>query len=341
MTTLSTASGGSVTGREEFSGEVYEWIIHTLTAFICLCGLVGNGKVVWILGLCTQRRYFVIYILNLAIADFGTLLALLIRETSLPFHKPQKLTLSVLYSLFFFTHSASVYLLTAISVERCLSVLSPIWYQRHLAGHASASISFLLWAFSGLLSGGLLLFCTVLSFETYKTAVNVICSVNVLVFTPLMVASALALFVKIYCYSRGHRPPRVYSAILVTLLCFIIFAIPLSAVHVILINSKHYSRMAVEISVLSASFNSSVNPLIYYYAGRDGKHWYNQVSCRRKKYYKINTGTQSQIHDYGKNSGWAGEREESEKLRLLSVRDSLMIRYRQIHGQPLHLISSH
>ncbi|XP_015283880.1 PREDICTED: mas-related G-protein coupled receptor member H-like [Gekko japonicus] len=273
MTTLNTTSGGSTTGREEFSGEVYEWIIHTLTAFICLCGLVGNGKVIWILRLCTQRRYFVIYILNLAIADFGTLVALLIRETSLPFHKPQTLTLSILYSLFFFTHSASLYLLTAISMERCLSVLSPIWYQRHRTGYASTSVSFLLWAFAGLLSGGLLLFCTVVSFETYKMAVSVICGVNVLIFTPLMVASTLTLFTKIYCYSQGHPLPRVYSAILVTLLCFIIFAIPLSAVHIILIYSKHYSRAALEISVLSASFNSSINPLIYYYIGRDGNNW--------------------------------------------------------------------
>lgn len=273
MTTLNARPRGSPLEREAFSGEVYEWIIYTLTAFFCLCGLVGNGQVIWILGLRTERRNFMIYILNLAIADFGTLLALLIREASLPFYELQDFTLSFLYALFFFAHSASLYLLTAISMERCLAVLSPVWYQHHRTGRTSTSISFLLWAFSSLLSGALLLFCLVLSFETYFTAVKVICSVNFLVFTPLMVASTLTLFVKIYCYSQRHQPPRVYSAILVTLLCFIIFAIPLSAVHVILIYSKCYSRVAVEISILSASFNSSINPLIYYYTGREGNHW--------------------------------------------------------------------
>ncbi|XP_060099053.1 mas-related G-protein coupled receptor member H-like [Heteronotia binoei] len=270
MTVSNASSGGT---REEFSGEVYQWIIYTTTAFFCLGGLVGNGKVIWILGLCTQRRYFLIYILNLAIADFGTLLALLIRESSLPFYKLQDHTRYSLYSLFFFMHSASLYLLTAISMERCLSVLFPLWYQRHRRGHASTYISFFLWAFAGLLSGGLLLCCLILSSGSYLIMVKIICSVNLLISTPLMVASTLTLFMKIYCYSQGHQLPRVYSAILVTLLCFIIFAMPLSAVHVVFVYSGHFSRPIVEISVLSVSFNSSINPLIYYYTGRVGNNW--------------------------------------------------------------------
>lgn len=273
MTTPNPSSREFTIEREAFSGKAYEWIIYTLTAFFCLCGLVGNGRVIWILGWCSQRRNFMIYVLNLAIADFGTLLALLIRATTLPFYEPQDFTLCVLYSLFFFTHSTSLYLLTAISVERALSVLSPVWYQHHRTGHTSTFISSSLWTFSGLLSGGLLLSCILLSFQTYITVVCFICSVNLLISTPLMIASTLTLFMKIYCHSEGHQPPRVYSAIFVTLLCFITCATPLSVVHIILFCSKHYSRVAVEISVLSASFNSSINPLIYYCTGGNRNHW--------------------------------------------------------------------
>ncbi|XP_054841908.1 mas-related G-protein coupled receptor member H-like [Eublepharis macularius] len=274
MTTENTSSVGFTLEREDFSSTEYGLAIYILTAFFCLCGLVGNGKVIWLLSLYIQRTYFITYILNLAIADFGTLLALFIRLFALSLHKASDFALSFLYSLFFFTHSTSLYLLTVISMERCLAVLLPVWYQRRRRGHASVFVSFLLWVFSGLLSGGLLLFCHVLSFKTtYLIMTNIICSLNMLIFTPFMVASTLTLFIKICCHSQGHHPPKVYSVILLALLFFIIFAIPLSAVHVVLIYSKHYSRLAIEISVLCASFNSSVNPLIYCFIGRDKNHW--------------------------------------------------------------------
>ncbi|NXI89232.1 MRGRH protein, partial [Rhipidura dahli] len=56
----------------------------TLIAFasvclgISLCGLAGNGVVVWFLGFHTKQSPFTIYILNLAVADFSLLLLFLL-----------------------------------------------------------------------------------------------------------------------------------------------------------------------------------------------------------------------------------------------------------------------
>ncbi|NXG69901.1 MRGRD protein, partial [Baryphthengus martii] len=41
---------------------------------ICLCGLVGNGIVMWSLGFHIKQNPFNIYILNLAVSDFSLLL---------------------------------------------------------------------------------------------------------------------------------------------------------------------------------------------------------------------------------------------------------------------------
>ncbi|NWV08134.1 MRGRD protein, partial [Ptilonorhynchus violaceus] len=59
-------------------------IPYTLIAFagvclgISLCGLAGNGVVMWFLGFHAKRSPFTVYILNLAVADFSLLLLLLL-----------------------------------------------------------------------------------------------------------------------------------------------------------------------------------------------------------------------------------------------------------------------
>ncbi|NXW54935.1 MAS protein, partial [Eurystomus gularis] len=97
---------------------------------ICLWGLVGNGMVLWFLGFQMKKNPFTIYVLNLAITDFSLLLSLLVK---LPlfvistvyciFSDEMWLPSCILLVLICFCYFTSMYLLTAISVERCLSVL--------------------------------------------------------------------------------------------------------------------------------------------------------------------------------------------------------------------------
>ncbi|NXG37846.1 MRGRD protein, partial [Dromaius novaehollandiae] len=97
---------------------------------ISLCGLVGNGMVVWFLGFHMKKSPFTVYILNLAITDFSLLLFLLvilspyiiIEISCSPLYNyifPKYLLMDLIL-LWYFT---SMYLLTAMSMERCLSVL--------------------------------------------------------------------------------------------------------------------------------------------------------------------------------------------------------------------------
>ncbi|XP_015268682.1 PREDICTED: LOW QUALITY PROTEIN: mas-related G-protein coupled receptor member D-like [Gekko japonicus] len=166
---------------------------------------------------------------------------------------------------------ASLYFLTAISLERCLSVLFPIWYRCHRPRRSSIVVSFLLWIIPGLLSGMLLAFDYYFLDEKYLKVLNAIFTVNLLVFTPIMVASTLIMSIKIFCSSQKRQPPRLYITILVTLLFFIIFAVPLSVMHFIGLNSDHLSYIQYDTSFLFTSFNSSINPIIYYFVGRDRK----------------------------------------------------------------------
>ncbi|XP_077207543.1 proto-oncogene Mas-like isoform X2 [Paroedura picta] len=248
---------------------VYAQTMGSLTVLSSLCGLVGNGTVIWLLSFCIKRNPFTTYILNLAIADLGTLLCLSLRIIT--YYTHVHVSLLFLEAFLCFTYSASLYFLTAISHERCLSVLFPIWYRCHRPGRSSAVVSCLLWIITGLLSGTLYLLYDDMSFKSYMNVLNTVFIVNLLVFTPVMIASTLIMSITICCSSQRRQPPRLYITLSVTVLLFIIFAVPLSAMYFVLLNTDLFPALGYECSHLLASFNSSINPIIYYFAGRKKK----------------------------------------------------------------------
>ncbi|NXL67131.1 MRGRD protein, partial [Chordeiles acutipennis] len=101
---------------------------------VSLCGLVGNGIVVWFLGFHMKQNPFTVYILNVAVADFFLLLLFLMLVlavlifTTICSYSDHLIYfyidfLSVVEFLCHFFDLSSLSLLTAISVERCMSVL--------------------------------------------------------------------------------------------------------------------------------------------------------------------------------------------------------------------------
>ncbi|NXU94654.1 MRGX2 protein, partial [Xiphorhynchus elegans] len=100
---------------------------------VSLCGLVGNGLVVWFLGFHMKQSPFTVYILNLAVADFSmTLLLFLILAVSFilevsclslthvaPLHNAFGLAAVLLCHV---CDLCSLGVLAALSVERCVSV---------------------------------------------------------------------------------------------------------------------------------------------------------------------------------------------------------------------------
>ncbi|NXH04179.1 MRGRH protein, partial [Loxia leucoptera] len=103
--------------------------IDGVTLLICLCGLAGNGAVLWLLGFHIRRNPITVYILNLAVADFTFLLFMvpsslfyLLEDVSyFPVVSLKYLRSLLLLSLL--SYNMGLYLLTAISIERCSSIL--------------------------------------------------------------------------------------------------------------------------------------------------------------------------------------------------------------------------
>ncbi|NXM73700.1 MAS protein, partial [Serilophus lunatus] len=133
--TLNYTTYGSVDTDDYSSWSIF--YTQIVFAGVCLgvsvCGLVGNGMVLWFLSFHMKQNPFTVYILNLAVADFSLSLLIFLLYVALlifatlcaPSHfvfvfEELFFVLGFLYHLF---NLSSLGLLTALSLEHCVSVL--------------------------------------------------------------------------------------------------------------------------------------------------------------------------------------------------------------------------
>lgn len=263
-------------GEDACEIDVPDMAVDGVTLLICLCGLVGNGAVLWLLGCRIRRNPITVYILNLAVADFTFLLFML---TSALLYILDNLSCST-FPVFMYlrsfllplllTHNMGMYLLTAISIERCVSVVCSSSPCGHRPQHLSAVVCALLWALSITVIAAVAFLCLSHQHEQCRLALISMYALNFAVFAPSMVISSTLLFIKVQCGSQRRQPRRLYIVIFLTVLFFLLFALPLSIWNFL----QHFSYMLGQSQVvfLLGCINSSINPFIYFLVG----------SCRRR-----------------------------------------------------------
>uniref|UniRef100_G3UDT2 G-protein coupled receptors family 1 profile domain-containing protein n=1 Tax=Loxodonta africana TaxID=9785 RepID=G3UDT2_LOXAF len=243
-----------------------------VTSIISLCGLVGNGIVIWLLGFCIKRNPFSVYILNLATADFTYLLCNTM--WMLYFIFVDKYIYNLLLSALAFSfYMVSLSFLSAISTERCLSVLFPLWYKCHRPAHLSAVTCAITWALLLCLLLLVLLDICVLPGEVlHNLVLSLFCVLFFLVFTVVCVSS-LILVIKVRCCSRRRQSSKLYLVIFFTVLAFLIFGLPwgITLMTSFLSLSLLYPSQVYYITNLLSAVNSSVNPIIHFFVGRMGQ----------------------------------------------------------------------
>ncbi|XP_064513145.1 mas-related G-protein coupled receptor member H-like [Pseudopipra pipra] len=255
--------------------EIADMAIDGVTLLIGLCGLVGNGAVLWLLGFHIRRNPITVYILNLAVADFTFLLFVItlsllymVNNASCPTVVSLRyLRPFLLLSLF--SHNMGLYLLTTISIERCGSILCPLWYRCHRPQHLSGVMCALLWVLSVAVIATVTSLCLLDEHEPCQMSLISMFVLNFLIFAPPMVISNVILFIKVHCGSKRRQPKRLYIVIFLTVLFFLIFGVPLSLLH--LLQQLGYT-VSAQVAFLLACINSSINPFIYFLVG----------SCRRR-----------------------------------------------------------
>ncbi|XP_058034832.1 mas-related G-protein coupled receptor member H-like [Ahaetulla prasina] len=234
------------------------WISIILTT--CCVGFVGNGYIIWLLGFQIKRNCFTTFILNLAVADFGYLASAFIYYIhSFTDFQGSK----VLYHLcIYFTCMVYIntnFLLTAISIDRCVAVLFPIWHRCSRPKHLSSRVCVLLWISSFLLSG---IMSVMKFFVSYRLSMLHFL-VTAIICLPLITLSTVVLFIKVCCKPKQKNKGRLLLMILITLLCFLILSFPLCVLAMII----SFIRL-LDYYILLSCVNSSINPVIYFLVGR-------------------------------------------------------------------------
>ncbi|XP_008825686.1 mas-related G-protein coupled receptor member X2-like [Nannospalax galili] len=252
-----------------------------LIVLIAVAGLAGNAIVLWLLGFRMRRNAFTVYVLNLAGADFLFLcfhVAYSIKCITNFLHSISIYIPTFSSIVFTFAYLAGLSMLSAISAERCLSVLWPIWYRCQRPRQTSTVVSALLWALSLLLSlleGEECCFRFKRVYEFCETF-DFITTAWLIVLFVILFGSSLTLLVRIFCSSQRVPVTRLYVTITLTVLVFLLFGLPFG-IHKFLLQwimktLKITHVDFAQITTLTSCVNSSANPIIYFFVGSFRHH---------------------------------------------------------------------
>lgn len=272
----------------------------------CLLGVTGNGLVIWIAGFKMTKTVNVVWFLNLAIADFvfTFLLPLSITYTALGFHWPfGKLLCKLNSTVAFLNMFASVFLLTVISMDRCASVVCPVWSRNYRTTKLAWRIALVAWAAAFLVSSPYLVFR-----DTAPNSRNVTSCYNnfalagggnytseearelwrvrhkAMIVSRFLFGFLVPFSVILVCYSvvavrmkrrrlaKSTKPFRIIIAVTVSFfLCYFPYHV-FSLLETSKSPSNHELKMALFLGIPLASslafFNSCVNPILYVFIGQ-------------------------------------------------------------------------
>ncbi|KAG8576008.1 hypothetical protein GDO81_009742 [Engystomops pustulosus] len=243
---------------------VFNIIISPITIVMSLLGMVGNGLVVWYLSFKIKRTTSSIYVLNLAVADSAfmlfalvfhifALIFALIPNLESQYEDGHVINLTgVLILACLFCYNTSLCLLTAISIERCLSVLFPIWYHCNRPRHTSSIVCTLIWIVSCILCALEFAFCYNINYNRKG----------------ILKESSRELWAS----SQHRQLKKLYVIIAVTVLFFLVFGMPMRVL--LLVWYKHHavpSFLMMDLFALFCTINSCINPFTYFLVGRHGQ----------------------------------------------------------------------
>ncbi|XP_075684570.1 mas-related G-protein coupled receptor member H-like [Rhinoderma darwinii] len=266
-------------------------IAAAIAIVVCLIGLVGNIIVFWYLCFKIKRNKYTVYIINLSVADFifliFSIIVLVMFINTLTSTNPEfqgKESVYIFLEIFYDSAQYSgMFILTAISLERCLSVLFPLWYQCRRPQNLSTIVCASVWLIG--CSESLIdnLVCTEEAFTTQTsecTAVQImVLGLSIVICLPIMVISSFTLLIKIKKTFRKQYPKKLYIIIIVAVLVFIISVIPINFVWFLmyfqLLQSNIVTIGFYFASVFCLVLNCTIDPYIYFIVG---KKWRQKTS---------------------------------------------------------------
>ncbi|XP_063800059.1 chemerin-like receptor 1 [Pseudophryne corroboree] len=284
---------------EEFSNfeklKIFTIIFYSV---IFILGSIGNGLVIWIAGFKVKKTVTLVWFLNLAVADFAfdILFPLQITEWIMDGHWPfGRIMCKTIFTVLFLNMSVSTSFLMVISIDRCTSVMCPVWSKNHKTLKLATTVSVVIWSSCFILSSPYLAFFEV----AHDTDSNISYCLpiygeddhtesmrnNAMIISRFVFMFLIPFSMIIVCYSlitfrlRRNRSlsgsGRPFKVIITIVLCFFCFWFPFHVWPLFdYINIDIDADIDIAVSHIVYSlgfFNSCVNPIVYAFIGRDFK----------------------------------------------------------------------
>ncbi|XP_056348036.1 mas-related G-protein coupled receptor member H-like [Oenanthe melanoleuca] len=276
VSTVSPTPASPTEGDDLCEVDVTNVAIHSVTLLICLCGLAGNGAVLWL-----QRRKSVTgYIFNQAFDDFFFLLFMvpstllfLVEAVSCSVIMPP-VYLSFLFQLSMVSYNMGLYRLMFINTKRCRSI------RYHLCCHLPQYMLWVVmrvlqWAFFYsviALNPTITSLCQAYEHKHCWGAVISLYTLNFFLFVAPLPISSTILFIKAKCGLQQQHPERLDIVVFFTAL----FTLPVSISN--FLQQLHYMAVSSQVVLLLICIHSSMKPFIYFLAGSCWRHCWSLVT---------------------------------------------------------------
>lgn len=277
-------------------------------SIVCFLGILGNGLVIFMATFKMKKTVNTVWFLNLAVADFlfNVFLPIHIAYTAMDYHWVFGTAMCKLSS-FLLMHNlyTSVFLLTVISFDRCISVLLPVWSQNHRNVRLAYVACVVIWLLAFFLSSPSLVFRDTARLHGKITCFNnfslsaansspsssssrldsvafgrhmVVTVTRFLCGFLIPVLIITACYFTIVCKLRRNRlaktkkPFKIIMTIIVTFFCC------WCPYHTLYLLELHHTAMpgsvfslGLPLATAIATANSCMNPILYVFMGQDFK----------------------------------------------------------------------
>ncbi|KAM6156198.1 chemerin-like receptor 1 [Rhynchocyon petersi] len=303
---------GSIVVLEEVSpileARVARIFLVVVYSIVCFLGILGNGLVIIIATFKMKRTVNTVWFLNLAVADF-------LFNVFLPFHIAYAAmdyhwvfgTAMCKISNFLLIHNmyTSVFLLTVISFDRCVSVLLPVWSQNHRSVRVAYLACMVIWVLAFFLSSPSLIFrdtaehhgktscfnnfslsAASSSSQSAQGQLDSVGYIRHMVVTitrflcgflvPVLIITAC--YLTIVCKLRRNRLTKTKKPFKIIVTIIITFFLCWCPYHTLYLLELHHTAvpgaifsLGLPLATAIAIANSCMNPILYVFMGQDFK----------------------------------------------------------------------
>ncbi|XP_053545988.1 N-formyl peptide receptor 2-like [Bombina bombina] len=295
--------------HEDFDYYILLYVIKlisiTFFSITFILGIVGNGLVIWIAGFKMKKNVNTIWFLNLGAADFifDAFLPFSITNVGLDYQWPfGQIMCKLMSTALFLNMSVSTSFLMIISLDRCTSVLCPVWSKNHRTSRLAYIISIAIWLMCFVLSSPNVVFfnteyddsnnvsyCLGTYVAAWENTTQIDYPTFRLRYSAMFITRFVSMFlipfsIIIVCYSliafkvRKRRnlsgSGRIFKVIIAIVLSFFFCWFPYHIfpfINVVKFYGYIVSIIMQTIFTGLAYFNSCLNPLLYVFVGRDFK----------------------------------------------------------------------